>query len=418
MDEVIRRRPMIPKWLKIAIACAAVIAVVTFAFLGVSQGARNVRVSSRGLEVATVQEGLFLDFVPIRGKTVPRDMVYMDAQEGGRVERIAVENGDAVTAGDVLVEFGNTALQLEVIDRETLLIQQIDALRSSEYMLEQTRMANERSISELDNGILQTKTRLGRLNAPGTRDFSAAEERDLLAQQLAHFSNLRLRMQASHAKQEDLRLKRLPEIADGLEKLRQNLQVTRQKMDGLFVRAPISGRVSGFSLTVGEICSRGQRIAQITPATGFKVVANVDEFYSPRVFTGQQATLQYRDRDVPATVTRISTDVVNGQFTVDLAFQDAGPSELLAGQGLEGKLQLGKDERTRYLPAGSFINQTGGRWILALSPEGDSATRRSIQIGRRTTRQIEILDGLAVGERVIVSDYRSFANADTLQITD
>src|SRR5690349_8545728 len=113
---------------------AAAIAVALAAFILIAQpfgAGRTMRMRAVAVSTATVERGVFRDFVPLRGRIVPRDIVYLDAQEGGRVERILVEAGDTVTAGQPLLEFGNTELQLEVIDRETRLIEQINNLRST-----------------------------------------------------------------------------------------------------------------------------------------------------------------------------------------------------------------------------------------------------------------------------------------------
>jgi HlyD family secretion protein len=107
---------------------------------------RTVRMAANAVTIGTVERAVFRDFVPLRGRVVPRDIVYLDAQEGGRVERVLVEAGDTVTAGQPLLEFGNTELQLEVIEREVRIIEQINNLRTTERSLEQDRETNQRSL--------------------------------------------------------------------------------------------------------------------------------------------------------------------------------------------------------------------------------------------------------------------------------
>jgi HlyD family secretion protein len=140
--------------------------------------------SANAVTVATVQRAVFRDFVPLRGRVVPRDIVYLDAQEGGRVERVLVEAGDTVTAGQPLLEFGNTELQLEVIEREVRIIEQINNLRSTERSLEQDRQTNQRSLADIQYNL----TRLGRLterrNSLATRGAASVAEREDAAVEL------------------------------------------------------------------------------------------------------------------------------------------------------------------------------------------------------------------------------------------
>jgi HlyD family secretion protein len=108
--------------------------------------------------------------------------------------------------------------------------------------------------------------------------------------------------------------------------------------------------------------------------------------------------------------------VTSGTFTVDLAFQDATPAGLLPGQALQGKLALGADRTATILPAGAFLERTGGDWIFVLAKDGKSALRRTIRIGRRNAEQVEVLGGLAVGEQVIISDYSGLERIDRIDL--
>ncbi|MGH8187847.1 MAG: biotin/lipoyl-binding protein, partial [Steroidobacteraceae bacterium] len=151
-------RPLAKPRFRRSVLVAAALAVALLAFILMAQPfnvGRTVRMRAVAISVATVERGVFRDFVPLRGRIVPRDIVFLDAQEGGRVERVLVEAGDLVTAGQPLLEFGNTELQLEVIDREARLIEQINNLRGTQTALEQNRVANEKSLADIDYNIVR-----------------------------------------------------------------------------------------------------------------------------------------------------------------------------------------------------------------------------------------------------------------------
>jgi len=167
----------------------------------------------------------------------------------------------------------------------------------------------------------------------------------------------------------------------------------------------VSGRVTAIDLKVGEHRDAGQRLAEVTPPNGMKLSAEIDEFYLSRVHTGQVANIDLNGKPVKITVQRVYPQVHDGRFRVDLDFDGTAPTELVAGETAQGRLQLGDDSRGRIVPVGPFLDRTGGDWIFVAGARRLVGERRRIKVGRRTVEQLEILGGLAVGERVIISDY-------------
>ena len=220
----------------------------------------------------------------------------------------------------------------------------------------------------------------------------------------------------SNRKQEELRQQQLPQIRSQLEKLAEDLKITHAKLDNLTVRAPVSGKLTALDLKVGENRNRGERFGEVTPETGSKLAAEVDEYYLGRVLKGQIANVEIGDKTWALKVTRVYPKVTNGTFTIDLAFQDATPAGLLPGQTLQGKLALGADRTATLLRAGAFLERTGGDWVFVLAKDGKSAERRTIKMGRRNAEQVEILSGVAVGEQAIISDYAGFERLDRINL--
>jgi HlyD family secretion protein len=415
MDRPVQRS----RWRRVALTAGGVLAALALIALVLSslRTGSSVRLKAAAVSIAPVERALFHDFVPVRGRVVPRDIVYLDAQEGGRVERVHVQAGDGVTAGQPLIEFGNTELQLEVIDREARLIEQINYLRATEISLEQTRLSNERALMEIDYNVVRLGRLAQRRDTLASRGATSAEEKDRVSDELTYFRGLRPIVAESNKKQESLRVQRLPEIRDGLQKLQQNLAITRGKLDNLVVRAPVSGQLTDMDLKVGQHTERGSRLAEITPDTGFKLTADVDEFYLGRVRTGQQAEMELAGKYMTLRVSRVYPQVKDGRFTVDLAFDTDAPEGLLPGQAVQGRLQLGEDRLATVVPAGAFLEQTGGDWIFVLTQDGQSAERRRIKAGRRNVEQLEVLSGLQPGERVVISDYRGLDRIDRIDLT-
>lgn len=382
----------------------------------VGDGARTLRVPAAQLTIATVEQSVFHDLIPLRAKVVPRDTIYLDAVEGGRVERVLVEPGEVVTAGQRLIEFGNTNLQLQVIQQESQLNQAISQLQQNEIALEQNNIANARTLADIDYNIVKLGKSLDRREALAAKGVTSVEQRETVQDELAHYKHLRPIQAESNQRQAELRARLLPSIHDQLQKLQQNLEVVRAKLDNLIVRAPVAGRITDIDLKIGENRNPGQRLAEITPETGYKLSADVDEFYLSRVHKDQHATLELNGQSVEAVVTRIYPQVKDGRFAIDLAFANTDPAGLVTGQAVQGRLMLGDDRPALVIPAGAFLERTGGDWLFVLREES-SADRRRIKVGRRNAEQVEIASGLKAGERVIISDYTGYERIDRIVMT-
>jgi HlyD family secretion protein len=404
-------------WLSIgAIAAAATLLIATLlVFLGSAQ--RSVRLALAGVTIATVERGAFHDFIPLRGKVVPLNTVYLDALEGGRVERVLAQAGDTVTEGQPLVELSNTELELDVLEREGRLVESITQLQAYETQLEQNRVANQKSLAQIEYNIIRLRRSAGRRNVLAAVQAEPVELKDQVQDELDYDIKLAPIQEESNRKQEELRVQQLPEIRSQLDKLQQDVKITHGKLDNLTVRAPVTGRLTAMDLKVGENRNRGERFAEITPDTGYKLSANVDEYYLGRVRTGQMADVEIAGTVQQLQVTRVYPQVTNGTFTIDLSFQGSAPEGLLPGQALQGKLALGADRTALILPAGAFLERTGGDWVFVMTTDGQSATRRTIKIGRRNAEQVEILSGLNAAERAIISDYTGLERIDRIDLT-
>lgn len=379
--------------------------------------ARTVRMPLAQVTVAAAEQGVFHDLIPLRAKVVPRDTVYLDAAEGGRVERVLVEPGDMVEAGQTLIEFGNTNLQLQVIQQESQLNQAISQLQQNEIALEQNMITNARQLSDIDYNIVRLTRSAARRDTLAATGAASAEARDAVNDELAHYKELRPIQAESNKRQGELRARLLPAIHDQLTKSQLNLEVVRSKLSNLIVRAPVAGRITAIDLKSGENRNPGQRLAEITPETGYKLSADVDEFYLSRVRTGQIADMEVAGAPTKVRITRVYPQVKDGRFTIDLAFEGADPAGLVGGQAVQGRLALGDDKQGLVLASGAFLERTGGDWAFVVNQGGDEANRRRIRIGRRSAEQVEIVDGLKAGERVVTSDYTGLDRIDRIVLT-
>jgi HlyD family secretion protein len=423
MDRPARRNPWAPAHWPIAAqlgaaALVALVVILTALRLFAGSSEKTLRMPKVHLTFSTVEKGVFHDLIPLRAQVEPLETLYIDAIDGGRIDHVLVEAGDRVQQGQPLIELSNTNLALSVIQQEAQLNQAMSQLQQNEIALEQNNLANDRAVAEIEYNLVRlgrSDTRREGLVAAGA---ASKEQRDEVADELAYYRRPQPIQQASTKRQSDLRDRLLPDIQRQLQNLRSNLDIVQEKLAALIIRAPVAGVVTAIDLKVGELRNPGERLAEVTPESGMKLSAEIDEFYLTRVRAGQSAAVDVDGIQLNATVHRVSPQVKNGQFSIDLEFAGKSPPNLVPGETAQGRLQLGGDSQALMLPVGPFLDRTGGDWVFVLSPDGRSAHRRQIRIGRRSSEQLEILGGLAPGERVVTSDYTGLDRADRLLLTD
>ncbi|WP_417462543.1 efflux RND transporter periplasmic adaptor subunit [Kordiimonas sp.] len=404
-------------WKKLAIAVGAVGLVVLIATVVMdASGGRSFKVAEGRIVVSTVTEGTFEDFIPVRGRVTPLKTVFLDAIEGGRVERVLVEDGTMLKKGELIVELSNTTLQLEVTRNEALVTEQLNNMRTIELSLEQNRLSHKRNLVEINYQIKRLERQVTRERELIKTNAISQSQLDQTEDELEYYRNRRaitLESQATDARLQETQLKFLKTSGDQLET---SLVYARKNLSALNVRAPVDGKLSGFNVEIGQSINRGGRLGQIDDPENYKLTANIDEFYLGRVDLGQEANFERGGDNFTMQIAKIYPQVANGQFEVDFVFEGEQPEGIRRGQTLQTKLTLGDATKAALIPNGAFYQDTGGNWVFVVTPEGDQAVKRNVRLGRRNSRYIEVLEGLEVGERVVTSPYTSFVEMDRLKL--
>lgn len=405
MDEPLRhsrlRRHRRSAVIAVALAVGLMGMILAFRHFAVP----SLDVASDQVVIAPVVRGNFRDTISLQGSVVPRDTIYLDAVEGGRVRQLFVRSGDRVVEGQPLVAFANAALEIDILSQEGRLIESITQLQAYQQQLEQSSSDNAQSLAVIRYGRARVDRALRRRVPLAERGFVARESMDMLRDELHSLDDRYAIQVARSRRQEGLRRLQRPQIEAQLATLQKSLAVTRSKLADLTVRAPASGRLAAFDLKLGENRNRGDRLGELVLDTGFRVTAAIDEYHLGRVRLGQRAEVDVNGRPTALVVTRIYPQVKDGSFVIELDFAEPRPRRLTAGEAVRGRLSLGMDRPALLLPAGAFLEASGGQWVFVVAPGGTHAERRVIRIGRRNAEQVEILAGLAAGERVIASSY-------------
>ncbi|HEX8571759.1 MAG TPA: efflux RND transporter periplasmic adaptor subunit [Allosphingosinicella sp.] len=414
MDKVVASTGLSQRT-KIAIgAAAAVLLAALFWWFAPSAGSQTV--AAERLTISAATKGTFDDFLPLRARVEPLVTVYLDAVEGGRVEKVLVEDGAIVQQGQLLAVLSNSDLALNLLARQSDVSREVNSMRSQELALAQTSIGDERAV--IDAQLAADKARrqyemqkpLMEKGYVPAKVFNDSRDEYLSSERRAEV------LKRARAVNQRLQTSQLAQLRASNASLSGSLDIARSTLDALNLRAPVSGQLTAFSIQVGQSLTRGERLGQVDSAGRNKLVASVDEYYLGRVQPGQTATVEVGGKTYRAKVAKIYPQVKNGVFEADLHFVGAEPPALNRGQTLQTKLTLGDPAPALLIPNGAFYNETGGAWVFVVAPGGGEAVKRNVRLGRRNADYIEVLDGLEPGERVITSPYTGFADKDRLDL--
>ena len=388
--------------------------VVLIVWLLLKENTSTLRVNMATVTVSNVEEGEFNDYVSLSGTVQPMTTMQLSPLESGVVERVVAEEGTAVKAGDVILEMSNKQLSMQILQSEADLAEKQNILRNTLISMEQERLSLRQEMLMLDLEVTR-KQRAYEQNKELYNEELVAREVYLQSKEDYELALNRRSLVRERQKQDSLyRTVQVAQLDENLRSMQLNMQLIRERVDNLKVKAPIDGELGMLNVVLGQTLSQGSAIGQINDLSAYKVTAMVDEHYIDRVVTGLTASFMRQDNSYDMLLRKVYPEVREGKFRVDLTFSSELPDNIRTGQTYNLNLQLGQPVEAVYIPRGAFFQKTGGRWIYVVDETGEKAYRREIRIGRQNPRYYEILDGLAPGEQVITSSYDNFGDNEVL----
>lgn len=414
MDKIIEKKKWTPKKI-LSLSAGGIFVLFVLYLLFFRDKSSRLYVPQEQLTLTEVKLDKFQEFIPIDGVVFPKTTIYIDAVQGGIVEKVYVEDGALLKKGDTIIKLNNADMELRFMEQETRIYDAINNLQNSLISLERNGFQRQREIIEVSYQIDQTR-----------KDFERKEE--LYKERLIsdkEYEDAEREFKYSIKQLEiSLKLKRLDSISavkqtrqinNSIDRMDNNLALLRQNLENLYIKAPAEGKLSSFFAEIGETKRAGEHLGQIDMDDGFKLRANIDERYTSRVFIGQEAEYDFGGKIYHLEISKIYTDVTNGSFQVDLIFvNNEEPTHIKRGQTLQLRLKFSSATDALIIRKGGFFQETGGNWIYVVDPSGEFAVKRSIRLGRQNTRHYEVMEGLNEGETVIVSSYDTFGAKDKL----
>ena len=413
MDRpIVKKRWTLKRIGKVGIPAAFFMFLLLYLLIGDHSSKLNVE--AERITISTVTKAPFQEYIPVTGTIQPLQTFFLDAAEGGRIDSIFVEAGNVVSKGDRILKLANTNSQLDVLYREALLFEQINNARNTRLAIEQNSLTLRGQLADVEYQII----RLQRLHDRDTllfrKQLISRQEFEQVTDEYEYWQSKQIITVENFKQDSLLRRVQLDQLNASIKRMQSNLDLVKRSLEDLVVRAPISGELTSLNAEIGQSKSPGQRLGQIDVLDGFKVRAEIDEFYISRINSGQKGTFDLGTTSYSLTVEKVYPEVREGRFEVDMLFEGSPPQGIRRGQTLQIRLQLGDLSDALIVARGAFYQKTGGQWAYVVDKSGAFAIKRNIRLGRQNPQTFEVMEGLEPGEQVITSAYDNFGDIDKL----
>ena len=375
---------------------------------------KTLRVDKDTVTISNAVKGEFNDYIRISGRVQPMTTIQLSPQEGGIVEKILIEEGSPVKAGDAILILNNDNLDLQILNSEAELAEKENILRNTQIQMEQQKLDVRQNVLEYGMQVDRLRRAYEQQKAL-YEDKLIAKEEYLKAEEDYKLAKQKYDLMAERSKQDSLyRGTQIDRMEESLENMQLNMSMIRRRKSNLIVKAPIDGELGLLDVVLGQSIAAGTKIGQINSVGTYKVEAQIDEHYIDRVIAGLEATFERQGETYSTVIRKVYPEVRDGKFKADFKFDGEQPDNIRAGQTYYLNLQLGQPEEAVIIPRGTFYQKTGGKWIYVVNKEGTKAVKREIRIGRQNPQYYEVLEGLEPGEKVITSGYETYGDSDVL----
>ncbi len=414
MDRKLKKRTWTPKRIAWIAGGAVLLSGIVYQ-IGFADHRSTMNVEKDRLSIATVSKGEFTDYILVSGQIEPARTFFLDAVEGGMVNGIVRESGALVNKGDTILSLTNSNLQLDVMQRETMLYEQINNLRQTRLFLDQNDLSQQGLLAEIDYQISLLEPQYKRFKELHEKKLVSDREYEEVKEQYEYNVKRKALTYESYQSDSIARSMQLNQLRQSESRMNASLNGVGRILDNLVITAPIDGQLAMEQIEIGQAINSGQRYGQIDVLDEFKVRVPIDELYLPRIGQGLRGKFTLSGMEHELEIMKIYPTITNGRFEVDMKFTGESARGIRRGQSVRIRLELGDSEQSLLLPTGGFFKDTGGNWVFVLNTEGN-AERRNIRLGRKNPEFYEVLEGLVEGEKVIVSGYENFGKNEVLEL--
>ena len=413
MDIARAQRPNRPAYLKGGLALGCV-AVITILLMSLKPAAPTVQLGT--VLVDSVRRGELVREVSGPGSLVAEQIRWISALTPARVERILAHPGDSVTADAMLLELSNPDVQIQALEAQQRLTAAEAQLVNLGTTLQSERLRQQSIVAQVRTAYNEARRSATEAETLAVKGFSSP------------FELSRARDQAEEAAARlQIEQQRLQLLTDAIEpQLRvQEEQVMRlraisahrqNEVRGLLVRAGEQGVLQELPLQLGQWVVPGMVLARVVQPNRLKAVLRISETLATEVHIGQRATIDTRNALIRGHVMRVDPAAQSGTVGVEVALEDTLPMGARPELNVDGTIELGRLPDVLFVgrPVLGQANSTIA--LFKLVDGGTAAIRVQVQVGTSSVQSIEIIRGLAAGDRVILSDMSRWDDVDRVRL--
>jgi HlyD family secretion protein len=364
----------------------------------------------------SVKRGPMVRQVRGLGTLTPEDIRWIPATTQGRVEKIILRPGTSVKAGDVVLELSNPQLEQQLQDAEL-------KLQAAQAGLEDKKVTVQNELLQLRATAANVEADYNKAKMQAQMNEALSKDKlvsDLvLKQSVVDAESLGVRSQIAKdqlASKVDSIRAQLAAQQSLVDQARALLALTRQQQAELKVRAGIDGMLQLVPVEVGQQVAPGTNLARVANPSRLKAEIKIAETQAKDIQLGQKAEVDTRNGVVEGRVARIDPSVQNGTRTVDVTLTGELPRGAVPDLSVDGTIELERLNDVLYMGRPAFGQEQSVVGLLKIGPDGVTAERTQVKLGKSSVNTMEVLSGLKVGDQVILSDMSAYDAYDRIRL--
>jgi HlyD family secretion protein len=396
---------------------AGVVVVVGALSVSVSRlESRPPSVEKSTLWIDSVKRGTMLRQVRAPGTLVPEHVRIISAVTAGRVETLPIKAGVTVTPETEICLLSNPDVQLQALDAQRQLSLEEGTLLTLKQSLETSKLAEASAVTqaELDANEASRQVTvfesLDKKGLAGTNELAKARDAAAAAKAKLQIEKDRLKVLSESIDQQ------VALAADQVERLKAIDKFREGLVQSMTVRAGEPGVLQEMPLLLGQWVTPGTILARVAQPGNLKAVLQVPETQAKDILVGQVVSVDTRNGVVPGRVQRIDPAVNAGTVSIDVSLEGTLPAGARADLSVDGTIEIERLDNVLYVGRPAFGQPDGTISLFAIGPDGHTAVRKTVKLGKSSVTTIEVLQGLAVGDRVIISDMSAWDNVNKVRV--
>ena len=368
------------------------------------------------LWIDSVRRGTMLRQVRAPGTLLPEHVRIISAVTAGRVETLPIKAGVTVTPESEICNLSNPDVQLQALDAQRQLSLEQGTLLTLKQTLQTARLAEASAVAQAEMSSNEAQRQvtvfeaLDKKGLAGTNELAKARDAAAAAQQQLQIERDRLKVLSESIDQQ------VALAADQVERLKAIDKFREGLVQSMHVTAGEPGVLQELPLLLGQWVTPGTILARVAQPGKLKAVLQVPETQAKDIVVGQVVSVDTRNGVVPGRVQRIDPAVNAGTVGIDVSLEGPLPPGARADLSVDGTIEIERLDNVLYVGRPAFGQPDGTISLFTMGPDGHTAIRRTVKLGKSSVTTIEIQQGLAVGDRVIISDMSAWDNVNKVRV--